>query len=142
MLKTIIAGNLGGAAEVRTLDGGRTVISFSVAHTDTWTNKNGVKNSKTTWARCSLWRNEGQSIKISEYLTTGRPVIVEGSVEARAWSDKDGNAQASLELTVRNIELISGGGTSSARETSAPAQAAKPATTPQASPEEDDDLPF
>jgi single-strand DNA-binding protein len=109
-------GTLGSDAEVRQIEGGRAVISFSVAHTDKWKDQSGNMQERTTWVKCSLWRKSDQ-VGVAQYLTKGSKVYVEGNPTARAWANAQGQPQAALELTVTNVEL--GGG-------------AKPATTGQA----------
>lgn len=138
MLKLTVVGNLGRDAEVKQLNSGMTVISFSVAHTDRWKTQGGEKRENTTWVQCSIWRKQGESIEIAKYLTTGRSVAVEGSPSARAYNDNEGEAKSSLELRVFNIELM--GLTQSTKEQSK-TQPSKP-TPPTPTDEGDDDLPF
>lgn len=147
-------GNLGMDAEVRQLDGStRCVISFSVAVTEKWKTAQGTDQDKTTWVRCSLWREQGKT-KIADYLKKGQMVYVEGKPDAREYVDTQGKAKASLEVTVFDVQLIGGsgaaqqpaqnsttfGGTSMNNgNVSRPAAQQPPANnlTPQ-----DDDLPF
>jgi single-strand DNA-binding protein len=106
MNKTIIIGNIGNDAEVRTLDSGTIAISFSVGVSESYVNKQGEKVSNTTWFNCTKWVQPGQSTKIAEYLTKGNKVAVEGKITARGFIKGDNTAGASLELNVREIELV------------------------------------
>jgi single-strand DNA-binding protein len=90
---------------VKTLQGDAQVIVFSVAHTESYTDKQGNKQSVTSWVRCTKWINQGQSTKIADYLKKGTKVYVEGKPAASAYIAQDGTAKASLELSVRDIEL-------------------------------------
>lgn len=100
-------GHLGKDADVRTIESGATVIAFTVAVTETWKDKQGNKQEKTTWVNCSIWRQPGSSIAIGQYLRKGTKVLVEGKPEARAYQKNDGTAGASLEVRVDNLELLS-----------------------------------
>lgn len=103
MFKTTLTGNIGNDAEVTAFDNGSKVVSFSVAHSKKWTDKNGVKQEKTTWVRCNMWKQEN----LAQYLKKGVRVLVEGEIEARAYTNKEGQTVASLELTVFAIEMQS-----------------------------------
>lgn len=108
MINLTIVGNLGADAEVRTFDNGRSVINFSLAHTEKWTDAQGVKQEKTTWFRCAYWVN---STAISQYLSKGtRVAVYSDTIDARAYtSQQTAEPQASLEVQVRRIELLGGG---------------------------------
>ncbi|MFO0359252.1 MAG: single-stranded DNA-binding protein [Flavobacteriales bacterium] len=114
-------GNLGADAEVRTInDNQRAVISFLVAITDKWKDQQGNPQEKTTWVKCSIWRKPDQT-GIAQYLKKGQQVLIEGEPSARSWTDKDGNAQASLECTVREVALLGGASQPGAAPTPRPA---------------------
>lgn len=100
-----IVGNLGRDAELRYTQGGQAVCSFSVAVTETWNDKTtNEKKEKTTWFKCSLWGKRGEALQ--QYLTKGKQVFVVGSMAASAYLDKEGKPAASLELNVRDIQLL------------------------------------
>ena len=152
MFKTTLTGNIGNDAEVTAFDNGSKVVSFSVAHSKKWNDKNGVKQEKTTWVRCNMWKQEN----LAQYLKKGVRVLVEGEIEARAYTNKEGQTVASLELTVFAIEM-QGSGSGNSNENTAPAVSTPPqnvstpptavSTPPTAvsntpTNEEDDNLPF
>jgi single-strand DNA-binding protein len=103
MFKTILTGNIGNDAEVTSFDNGNKVVTFSVAHSKKWTDKAGVKQEKTTWIRCNMWKQEN----LAQYLKKGVRVMVEGEIEARAYTNKEQQTVASLELNVFAIEMQS-----------------------------------
>jgi len=155
MNRTQIIGNLGQDAEVKAFEGGQSAISFSVAVTEKWNDASGVKQERTDWFRCTLWRKPEQT-SIANYLKKGTKVLVEGKASARAWANATtGELNAALEIRVANVELLGG---LPAEQNGAPAQQAAPAQTyAQASqpatntnavlaanlePHPDDDLPF
>ncbi|MER2600313.1 MAG: single-stranded DNA-binding protein [Caldilineales bacterium] len=139
--KTIVVGHLGRDPELRFTSGGQQVCSFSVASSRSWTDQSGQQQEKTTWFRVTAWGKLGELC--NQYLTKGRLVLVEGEVEASAWTAQTGEARASLELNARNVRFLGGrdsmGGPGGA--------AAGGSMTPRATanlepPMEDEDIPF
>jgi single-strand DNA-binding protein len=106
--KTIVVGHLGRDPEMRYTPQGVAVTSFSVATTRRWTNAGGEQQEKTTWFNVTCWRKLAELAQ--QYLQKGRLVLVEGDVEARAYTDRDGNARASLDLTATNVRFLGGRG--------------------------------
>lgn len=104
--KVIVVGNLGRDAEMKHTPSGSAVSSFSVATTEKWTGKDGQKQEKTEWHRCVLWGKQAEAV--SQYLTKGKQVYVEGKLETRAW-EKDGQKHYSTEIRVDNVVLLGGG---------------------------------
>jgi single-strand DNA-binding protein len=106
--KTIVIGHLGRDPEMRYTPSGVPVTSFSIATTRKWTNANGEPQEKTTWFRVTCWRKNAELA--AQYLQKGRLVLVEGDIEASAWTDKEGSPRASLELTATGIRFLGGRG--------------------------------
>lgn len=106
MLRLQLIGRLGADAEVRDA-AGKKVISFNVAHSEQYTDRQGVRQERTTWVRCSLWRQEGRT-GVAQYLTKGTQVYLEGSPSVRTYENKEGLTVASFELTVLGLELLGG----------------------------------
>ena len=106
--KTIVVGHLGRDPEMRYTQSGVPVTSFSVATTRKWSNANGEQQEKTTWFRITCWRKLAELT--AQYLKKGRLVLVEGDIDASAFTDREGNARASLELTATNIKFLGGRG--------------------------------
>lgn len=106
MQKIQLIGRIGNDAEVKDLNSNQ-VINFSVAVSERWTSKDGQKQEKTSWFDCAKW---GNNTNISQYLTKGTQVYVEGTPECRAYVNKDGEAVAVLVVKVFSIELLGGGG--------------------------------
>jgi single-strand DNA-binding protein len=102
--KTIVVGHLGRDPEMRYTPTGVPVTSFSMATTRKWTNANGEPQEKTTWFRVTCWRKLAESA--AQYLKKGQAVLVEGEIDASAWTDKEGNPRASLELNALNWRFV------------------------------------
>lgn len=133
MIKLQAIGYLGKDAESKQFDNGKTVINFSVAHSEKYKDKSGNQQSKTTWVECAYWT---ERTGLLPYLKKGTMVYVEGQPEARGFQKADGSTTASLVVRVMNIQLLGGGKQSE----QAVNQVASPAATNQ--PVFDDDLPF
>jgi single-strand DNA-binding protein len=84
------------------------VTSFSIATTRKWNNASGEPQEKTTWFRVTCWRKLAESA--AQYLKKGQAVLVEGEIDASAWTDKEGNPRASLELNALNWRFVGGRG--------------------------------
>ncbi len=109
--KTVVVGHLGNDPEMRYTASGVPVTSFSLATSRRWTNQNGEPQEKTTWFRVTCWRKQAEIA--AEYLKKGRQVLVEGDIDAHAYTDRDGNPRASLDLTANNLTFLGGRGDSS-----------------------------
>lgn len=105
--KVILVGNLGRDAELRYTPGGAAVSTFSVATTETWKDREGAKQERTEWHRVVLWGKAAEAV--NEYLTKGKQVYVEGSLQTRKWEDKDGNERHTTEVKARELKLLGGG---------------------------------
>ena len=100
----VIVGNLGRDPEMRYTPSGVPVTTFSVAVSRKWKGQDGEMHEKTTWFRVTAWRKLAELC--NQYLSKGRQVLVEGEVEASAWTGQDGEPRATLELTAQNIRFL------------------------------------
>src|ERR1700712_3799778 len=98
----LFSGRLTADAEVRKITGDRKVTGFTVAINDRFKTKDGEKREITTYVECSYWVNPG----LAEYLKKGVIVEIAGRVEAQAWKNKDGEAQANLTCNVSTVKLL------------------------------------
>lgn len=138
----IFNGHLGGDAEVKTLDSGSIVISFSVAVSETWKDKSGEKKEKTNWVKCSKWVSSGGSSKIADFLKKGQKVVVQGKPEARAFLDKNGEAKSILEVNVSELSLVGGKSDTTNSEQSNSSNGGYSNPNPTYGQQPIDDLPF
>lgn len=106
--KVILVGNLGRDAELRYTPSGAAVATLNMATTETWNDKSGQRQEKTEWHRVVLWGKAAESL--SEYLTKGKQVYVEGRLQTRQWDDKDGNKRYTTEIRCDRVVLLGGGG--------------------------------
>ena len=106
--KVILVGNLGRDAELRYTPGGAAVATLNMATTEVWNDKGGQRQEKTEWHRVVLWGKSAESL--TEYLTKGKQIYVEGRLQTRQWDDKDGNKRYTTEIRGDKVVLLSGGG--------------------------------
>ena len=142
--KVILVGNLGRDAELRYTSGGSPVSSFSLATTEVWNDKGGQRQEKTEWHRINLWGKTAESLQ--EYLVKGKQIYVEGRIQYREWTDKEGQKKVTTEIRGDRVVLLGSAGGAGRQQSRAGA-----ATTP-AGPEDpmgepvteltDDDIPF
>jgi len=104
MIKLQIIGNLGKDCIVKEVNG-KNVINFSLAHTERYKDSQGNQKDRTTWVECAYWTDK---INVAQYLTKGRTVYAEGSPEADAYTNKEGQASATLRMRVQNVQLLGG----------------------------------
>jgi single-strand DNA-binding protein len=102
MIKLQIVGNLGRDGVVREVNG-KSVINFSVAHTERYKDSSGNQKELTTWVDCSYWTDR---TAVAPYLKKGTLVYVEGTPSAEAYTGKDGNAGVALRLRVQTVQLL------------------------------------
>ena len=102
--KVILIGNLGRDPETRYTTGGDAVTNLRIATTDTWKDKAGEKQEKTEWHTVVLF---GRQAEIAgEYLKKGRPVYIEGRLQTRKWTDKEGVEKYSTEVVGDRLQLL------------------------------------
>ena len=94
-----IMGRLTRDPELRRTSSGVAVASFRVAVDRDYSPKDGSER-KTDFIDCVAWRSTGEFI--SKYFTKGRMIVVDGRLEMRDWTDKDGNKRTSAEIIVEN----------------------------------------
>lgn len=104
MIKLQIVGNLGKDCIVKEING-KNVINFSVAHTERFKDAQGNQKERTTWVECAYWTDR---TAIAPYLVKGMMVYAEGSPEADPYTNKEGQAAATLRMRVQNIQLLGG----------------------------------
>jgi single-strand DNA-binding protein len=108
--KVILVGNLGKDPEVRYTPGGQAVANFTIATNENWTDKQGQKQERTEWHRIVVWGKVAELC--GEYLSKGRQVYIEGRLQTREWTNKEGAKQYTTEVVanpVGGVVFLSGG---------------------------------
>lgn len=94
-----LLGYLGKDPEVRTTQSGKKVVSFSMATTETWKDSGGGRQERTEWHRVVIF-NEGLVGIAEKYLRKGSRVLLEGSLQTRSYTAKDGQERSVTEVVV------------------------------------------
>lgn len=104
--KVILVGNLGRDPEVREIAGGRKVAEFSVATTETWNDRDGQRQERTEWHRVVVWGPQADAC--GRFLTKGRQVYVDGRIQSRKYTDKDGVERTSYDIVANDVVFLGG----------------------------------
>lgn len=102
--KVILLGRLGADPELRYTADGTPVASFRIATSETWKDKNGVKQDKTEWHSIIAWRRLGEIA--GEYLKKGKLVYIEGRIRSREYEGKDGIKRRVFEIEATDMKMI------------------------------------
>ncbi|UAY54606.1 single-stranded DNA-binding protein [Arachidicoccus terrestris] len=103
MIKLQVIGNLGRDCTVNNVNG-RTVINFSVAHTERYRDSTtGELKPKTIWVECAYWT---EKTAIAPYLKKGTQVYAEGTPDTRSYTTQSGENKISLTLRIHNVQLL------------------------------------
>jgi single-strand DNA-binding protein len=138
MIKLQIIGNLGKDCVVNTVNG-KSVMNFTVAHTEKFKDAQGNPKDRTTWVDCAYWSDR---TGIAPYLKKGTQVYAEGTPEVRTFQRQDGTAGASLTLRVLNIQLLGSANRSEGGQSESSAAPSSSGSYAPSSNEQVDDLPF
>ena len=157
--KVIIVGNLGRDPEVRYMPSGDAVANIAVATTDKWKDKQtGEQKEQTEWHRVSFFGKLAEIV--GQYLTKGSQIYIEGKLQTRKYTDKDGVEKFATEIRADTMQMLGsrqggdGGqqgnaprqqGNAPQQRQAAPQQRQAPRQQPQANDgfsDMDDDIPF
>ena len=131
--KVEIMGHLGRDPEMRYTQGGQAVCNFSVATSERWKDKSGEYQEQTEWHRIVVWAKQAENC--AEYLAKGSLVFVDGRLQTREWTDKEGGKRQSTEIVAERVTFLdkkgSQGGGQRRQEESF-----------EGPPHDDDDVPF
>ena len=115
MNKVFIMGNLTRDPELRYVPSGAAVANFTVAVNRAYKDKAGEKKEDTSFIRVIVW---GKMAEIcGEYLSKGRPVLVEGRLQSRAWEAQDGSKRSTIEVIAVNVQFLGSRGDRTGEET-------------------------
>ena len=98
--RIILMGRLARDPELRHTQSGTAVATFTLAVDRDFKDK-GTGERQTDWIDCAAWRQTGEFV--SRYFAKGRMAVVEGRLQMREWTDKDGNKRRSAEVVADNV---------------------------------------
>lgn len=137
--RVVLIGNLGRDPEMRYTQAGEPIANFSLATSESWTDKTGNKQERTEWHKVEVFGKTAQVVR--DYCTKGKQIYLEGSIRYDEWVDKEGNKRFTTKIRVSGpnsrLVLLGGRGEGGAR----PAAAAPEPPTEETQ-VTDDDVPF
>ncbi|MEF9931366.1 MAG: single-stranded DNA-binding protein [Bacteroidales bacterium] len=102
--KVLLIGNVGKDPEVRHLESGASVASFTLATTERFKDKNGILTDQTEWHNIVCWRNLAELVE--KYVNKGTQLFIEGKIRSRNWTDQAGQKKYITEIVADNIRLL------------------------------------
>jgi single-strand DNA-binding protein len=105
--KVILVGNLGKDPEARSMNSGGEVVSFTLATSETWNDRDGNRQEKTEWHNVVIF-NENLGRVAKNYLRKGQKAYIEGQLQTRKWTDQNGNDRYTTEIVLQRFrgELV------------------------------------
>jgi single-strand DNA-binding protein len=101
--KVILVGNLGRDPEIRSTQDGLRIANLSVATSESWRDKNsGERKEKTEWHRVAIFNDRLVDV-VEKYLKKGSKVYIEGALQTRKWTDKDGQERYTTEVVLQRF---------------------------------------
>jgi len=97
-------GRLGRDPEIKYTQGGVAICNFSIAVSDSYQDKNGVKQEKTEWINLMAWSKLAEIC--GQYLRKGSKIYASGRLQTRKWEDKNGDAKSTTEIVIADMQML------------------------------------
>ena len=110
--KVILVGNLGKDPEARNAQDGTKIVNITLATSETWNDRaSGERKERTEWHRVVIFNDRVADVA-ERYLKKGAKIYVEGALQTRKWTDKDGKERYTTEVVIGrfngNLTMLSG----------------------------------
>jgi single-strand DNA-binding protein len=105
--RVMLLGNLGADPELRMTNGGQAVLKLRLATSETYLDRNKVRQERTEWHSVVVWGKRAEAL--AKILAKGSRIFIEGGLRTSSYDDKDGNKRYKTEVVAQNI-ILSGGG--------------------------------
>jgi len=132
--KVVLIGRLGRDPETRYMPNGEAVCNFSVATSESWKDSNGQKQERSEWHNVTMYRKLAEIA--GQYLTKGSQVYLEGKIQSRKYTDKNGVERTAYEIIANEMKMLGGNSQATQEQPKYPQGNAKPAD------DISDDVPF
>ncbi len=106
--RVMLLGNLGADPELRVTSGGQSVLKLRLATSETYLDKNRVRQERTEWHSVVVWGKRAEAL--GKFLTKGSRLFIEGGLRTSTYDDKEGNKKYRTEIVASNIILSGSGG--------------------------------
>jgi single-strand DNA-binding protein len=105
--RVILIGNLGKDPEMKYTQAGKAIANITVATSESWKDKTtGQKHEKTEWHRVSFFDKLAEIV--GQYLRKGSTIYLEGRLQTREWTDKEGNKRYTTEIVGSEMKMLGG----------------------------------
>jgi single-strand DNA-binding protein len=121
--KAILLGRVGATPELKNLDGGNKVTNFSMATSEHFKDKAGVKQTKTEWHNVVAWGPLAEII--AKNVVKGSEIYIEGKIQNRSYEDKDGVKKYTSEVVAMEMKFVGSKKTEEGSEEGAQTEASK-----------------
>ena len=140
--KVILIGRLGRDPETRYMPNGDAVCNFSIATDESWKDKNGQRQTRTEWHAITMYRKLAEIA--AQYLQKGSQVYIEGKIQSRKYTGKDGIERTAYEIVCSEMKMLGGKaeGVEGQHNPPPPPQARQQTAAPVPQDDIDDDVPF
>ena len=151
--KVILVGRLGRDPETRYMPNGDAITNFSLATDEQWRDRNGERQTRTEWHNITLFGKLGEIA--SQYLRKGSQVFIEGKIQSRKYTGKDGIERTAYDIIGNEMKMLGNrnDGFDSSNNNAAPPTSNPPPEAPRRQPPQqtpttapiddiDDDIPF
>ena len=141
--KVILIGRLGRDPETRHMPNGDAVCNFSIATSESWKDQSGQKKERTEWHNITMYRKLAEIA--AQYLKKGSQVYIEGRIQSRKYTGKDGIERTAYEIVCSEMKMLGGkaeGGEGQHNPPPPPPQARQESAVPVPQDEIDDSIPF
>ncbi len=106
--KVILLGNVGNQPELRYTQSNQAVTELRIATNDSWTDKDGNRQERTEWHSVVVWGRQAENCE--RFLSKGRPVFIEGRLQTREYTDKEGQKRYKTEIVASGVTFLGGRG--------------------------------
>lgn len=134
--RVILIGRLGRDPELKFTPAGKAVTNFTMATSETWKDDSGERQERTEWHKIQMWGKLAETA--AKYLSKGSQVYIEGKLQTREWTDKDGQKKYTTEIVASSLVMLGGKGDNSEK----PNNPEKPESSGGLSPDDLDSIPF
>jgi len=112
--KVILIGRMGRDADMRYTADGKPVASFSIATTETWKDNRGDKQERTEWHSVTSWGKQAEFV--NEYIKKGSLVYIEGRIQSREYTGRDGTTKKHYGIEAATVQILSRPGDQGSRK--------------------------
>jgi single-strand DNA-binding protein len=102
--KVQLIGNVGNDPEIKTFEGGKKVVNFTLATNESYKNEKGEKVEQTEWHKVTAWGKTADIIE--KYVTKGKEIAIEGKLTHRSYDEKNGEKRFITEVVANDVLLL------------------------------------